>query len=451
MTKDMTQGSPRALILGFTIPLLFGNLFQQFYSLVDSIIVGKFLGVNQLAAVGATGSINFLILGFCMGVCNGFAVPVAQRFGAKDESGLRKYVANCTWLSIIIAVLMTVLTVSLCRQILLWMKTPADIIDDSYRYIVIIFAGIPVTILYNMVSSIIRSLGDSKTPVYFLVLSALLNVVLDLFCILVLKMGVAGAAVATVISQAISGICCLVFMIKKFEILRVRRDEWKMEGRIVSSLLFMGLPMGLQYSITAIGSVVLQSAINSLGSVAVASVTAANKIGMMFNCIFDSLGATMATFAGQNLGAGKTDRIRKGLVQGVLIGFGFWILSMVIIFFFSDYIALLFVDASETQILANVRTWLLITGASYWLLVFVNNVRLTIQGLGYSTLAICAGIMEMIARAFVGAVLVPRFGFVAVCFGHTAAWIMADAFLIPAYFVVMRRIESGKALAKTAK
>ena len=194
MVKDMTEGKPGRLILEFAIPLLMGNLFQQFYSLVDTAIVGKFLGVDQLAAVGSTGSINFLIIGFCMGICNGFAIPIAQRFGAKDESGMRRCVANSAWVSVIFAVVLTIVTVLLCRNILQWMRTPENIIDDAWMYIVIIFAGIPVTILYNLTSAIIRAMGDSKTPVYFLVMSALLNIVLDLFCILVLKMGVAGAA-----------------------------------------------------------------------------------------------------------------------------------------------------------------------------------------------------------------------------------------------------------------
>ena len=294
MIKDMTQGHPGKLILGFAIPLLFGNLFQQFYNLMDTLIVGKFLGVTQLAAVGATGSVNFLIIGFCTGICSGFAIPISQKFGARDEGGMRRYVANSIWVSTVFAAVLTVLTVALCRTILVWMKTPADIIDDSYAYIVIIFAGIPVTILYNLTSAIIRSMGDSKTPVIFLVIAALLNIVLDLFCILVLHMGVAGAAVATVISQAVSGVCCLVYMRKKYTILRMSREEMRFSPRLAGRLVIMGVPMGLQYSVTAIGSVILQSAVNVLGSMAVASVTAASKISMFFCCPFDALGTEMS-------------------------------------------------------------------------------------------------------------------------------------------------------------
>lgn len=441
MVKDMTQGSPRKLIFGFAVPLLLGNLFQQFYSLVDTVIVGKFLGVNKLAAVGATGSINFLIIGFCMGICSGFAIPIAQKFGAKDESAMRCFVANSAWLGGMFAAVLTVLTVALCRQILTWMKTPADIIADSYVYIVIIFAGIPVTVLYNLTSAIIRSMGDSKTPVYFLTLSAVLNIGLDLFCILVLRMGVAGAAVATVVSQAIAGAACLVYMIQKYEILRMRPGEAKVQPGLLLRLAVMGVPMGLQYSVTAIGSVILQSAVNTLGSVAVASVTAAGKVSMIFCCPFDALGATMATYAGQNMGAGKPQRIRQGLKEANIMGSVYAVLAFAVLFFAGKYVALLFVDAEETVILDNVALMLTVNGAFYIPLAFVNIVRFLIQGVGFSGLAIFSGACEMVARALAGFLLVPMFGFLAVCFANPLAWIAADLFLFPAYFKIMRRVE----------
>lgn len=441
MTKDMTQGSPRKLILGFAIPLLLGNLFQQFYSLVDTVIVGKFLGVTQLAAVGATGSINFLIIGFCMGMCSGLGIPIAQKFGAKDESMMRRYVANSAWLGIIFSVILTVLTVVLCRQILVWMRTPADIIDGSYSYIVIIFAGIPATILYNLTSAIIRSMGDSKTPVYFLILSATLNIVLDLFCILVLKMGVAGAAVATVISQTVSGVACLVYMIKKYEVLKIRQGEGKPQPELIKRLIIMGVPMGLQYSVTAIGSVVLQSAVNTLGSSAVASVTAASKISLFFCCPYEALGATMATYAGQNMGAGKPQRIRRGLHEAVMMGITYSVIAFIVLFTGGKYIALLFMDVKETAILENVQLMLTINSAFYIALTFVNTVRFLIQGIGFSGLAVFSGAFEMVARAMAGFLLVPLFGFNAVCFANPLAWLFADAFLFPAYFMIMRRVE----------
>lgn len=441
MVKDMTQGSPRKLILSFAVPLILGNLFQQFYSLVDTVIVGKFLGVTKLAAVGATGSINFLIIGFCMGLCSGFSIPISQRFGAKDEKGLRGYVANSAWLGIAAAVVITVLTVALCRQILVWMRTPEDIIEDSYRYIVIIFAGIPVTILYNLTSAIIRSMGDSRTPVYFLTLAAGLNIVLDLFCILVLHMGVAGAAVATVVSQAVAGVSCLIFMIRRFEILRMNGQEARPRRRMMIRLLTMGVPMGLQYSVTAIGSVILQSSVNMLGSAAVAAVTAAGKISMFFSIVFDSLGATMATYAGQNMGAKRADRIRQGLREANIMGCIYAAAAFAVLFFFGRRIACLFVDPTETAILDNVRQMLICNSAFYCALAFVNIVRFLIQGIGYSSLAIFSGVSEMVARGLAGMVLVPAFGFTAVCFANPLAWVFADLFLFPAYFWIMKRVE----------
>lgn len=436
----MTNGSPMKLILQFCIPLFFGMLFQQFYSMMDTVIVGKFLGVNALAAVGATGSINFMIIGFCMGVCNGFAIPVAQQFGAGDYHALRKYVANSAWLTIAFAGVMTVGVCALCRQILMWMNTPSDIMNGAYGYIFIIFLGIPVTYLYNLLSGIIRSLGDSKSPLIFLVFSSILNIALDMALILVFRMGVAGAAWATVISQAISGIACLIYMMKRFEILKITKEEWRLDGKYAAVLCNMGIPMGLQYSITAIGSVILQTAVNMLGSTAVASIAAASKIGLFFCCPFEAMGSTMATYAGQNVGAGKLDRISKGIKSTCIMGLVYSVAAFVLLTVFGTTIALLFVDASETLILQNVRWFLMINSAFFFPLALVNIVRFTIQGLGFSRLAILAGVCEMAARSIVGLGFVPVFGYIAACFASPIAWICADLFLIPAYLYVMKKL-----------
>lgn len=447
MKKDMTQGSPMRLILGFAVPLLFGLLFQQFYSMVDTIIVGHYLGVEALAAVGATGSVNFLIIGFCMGVCGGFAIPVAQEFGARHEQNMRRYVANCVWLSIIFAAVMTVLIVLLCRPILQVMRTPANIIDNSYNYIVIIFLGIPITYLYNMTAAILRSLGDSKTPVIFLVMAAILNIFLDLLCIIVFHMGVAGAAVATVVSQAIAGICCLIFMYKKFEILKLSREEWKWNKQFAGKLCGMGIPMGLQYSITAIGSVVLQSAVNGIGSDAVAAVTAGGKLSMFLMCPFDAMGSTMATYGGQNVGAGKLERVDKGLKSCLILGAIYSVIAAAIVYTVGNSMLLLFLDAGEAEILSNAYTFIKINVLFYFLLAIVNIVRFLIQGMGYSKLAVFAGAFEMLARGLMGFALVPLFGFRAVCFANPLAWIFADMFLIPAFFHV--RNKTAQILAKS--
>lgn len=441
MTKNMTKGSPMKLILGFSVPLLFGFLFQQFYSLVDTLIVGRFLGKENLAAVGATGSINFLIIGFCMGVCSGFSIPISHKFGAGDHSGLRRYAANCIWLAAAFATVLTVLTTCLCRQILTWMHTPENIIDGSYSYIWVIFLGIPVTFLYNMTSGIIRALGDSKTPVIFLVMSSFLNIGLDLFFILNLEMGVRGAALATVISQGVSGVCCLLFMIKKFEILHIQKDEWTPDAHMMRVLCGMGVPMGLQYSITAIGSVILQSATNTLGSDAVAAVTAAGRIGGFLACPFDAMGSTMATYGGQNVGAGRLDRVGQGLKSCILLGAGYSVIALCVSIFLGRPLATLFLDVSETAIINNVRFFMIMSTSFYFPLALVNIIRFLIQGMGFPTFAILAGVFEMTARTLAGLVLVPLFGFTGVALGSPTAWILADAFLIPAYFHVRKVLE----------
>lgn len=440
MEKDMTKGSPMRLILGFAVPLLFGLVFQQFYSMVDAVIVGHYLGVDSLAAVGATGSVNFLIIGFCMGVCNGFAIPIAQEFGAKHEGELKRFVANSVWLSIVFAVVITITVSLLCRPILQLMRTPANIINGSYDYIIIIFLGIPVVFLYNMTAAILRSLGDSKTPVVFLVLAAVMNIFLDVFCIVILPMGVAGAAVATVVSQAVAGLACLIYMRKKFTILKLSREECRWTRNCVSKLCNMGIPMGLQYSITAIGSVILQSAVNGIDSNAVAAVTAGSKVSMLLVCPFDALGSTMATYGGQNVGAGDLDRVDRGLKDCTKLGFLYSLIALGAVFLFGKQLLLLFLDAEEEQIIANAYYFMRISALFYFPLALVNIVRFLIQGMGFSKLAVFAGAFEMLARGLAGFLLVPVFGFVAVCLASPLAWIFADAFLIPAFFHVRKKM-----------
>lgn len=447
--KDMTVGSPIRLILGFAVPLFFGMLFQQFYSLMDTVIVGQFLGARALAAVGTTGSINFMIIGFCMGVCNGFAIPMAQRFGAKDEKMLRCFVANSVWLAIIFASVMTVVVSLLCRNILKWMNTPSDIIDEAYQYIFIIFIGIPATYLYNLLSGIIRSLGDSKSPLIFLVISSVLNIILDVVAILGFRMGVAGAAWATVLSQAISGVLCLFYMRKKFPILKISKEEWKIRGNCIGRLCSMGIPMGLQYSITAIGSVILQTAVNGLGSVVVASMTAGGKISMFFCCPFDAFGSTMATYAGQNVGACKLDRVTKGMVQCSFLAAAYSVLAAVVLIGFGDKLALLFVDSGEIEIIKNVEEVLMWNSLFYIPLALVNIIRFSIQGLGFGKLAIFAGVAEMVGRSIVGFGFVSVFGFTAACLASPIAWILADLFLVPAYRYCMRKLKRMMNFAET--
>ena len=442
MVKDMTNGSPSKHILGFAVPMLFGMLFQQFYNLVDTIIVGKTLGVEALAGVGATGSINFMIIGFCMGVCNGFVIPVAQCFGAKKPADLRKYVFNGYICSVVFAIVLTLASVIFCRRILIIMNTPADIIDHAYNYIVVIFIGIPTVFLYNMVSGVIRSLGDSKTPVVFLVLSSIINVVLEFFLILVCKMGVAGAGWATVTSQLISGLTCLIYMYKKYDILKGDKSERVLDRRFITNLCMNGVPMGLQYSITAIGSTILQAAVNTLGSTYVAAMTAGSKMFNFTCCPFDALGSTMATYAGQNVGAAKIKRLGQGVRSAMIIGSIYSVLSLIALYFTTDYIALLFVNASETTIIALTRQFILASACFYIPLTGVNVVRFCIQGMGFSVFAISAGILEMIGRAFAAIILIPSIGFMGACLASPIAWIAADAFLFPAFIHCAKKLNA---------
>ncbi|MBQ3223348.1 MAG: MATE family efflux transporter [Clostridia bacterium] len=449
-TKDMTHGNPTRLLIAFALPLICGTLFQQLYNMVDSIIVGKFLGVDALAAVGCCGSLNFLIIGFCNGTGSGMTIPIAQRFGAQDVPNLRRYVANCIYLGAFMAVVITLVTALNCRRILGWMNTPENIIEDANRYFTVILLGIPATVLYNVAASIMRALGDSRRPLYFLIFSSVLNIVLDLLLIVVCKTGVMGAAIATVISQLIAGILCVVYMVRSLPILHVQGEQWKPSTAHMKHLAGVGVPMGLQFSITAVGSVILSSAVNSLGSIAVASMTAAGKIAMLFNMAHDSMGSAMATYSGQNLGAKKLDRIGQGMKSALVIMCSYAVLTIFVMVFFGRALSLLFVDGSETDILSNVHFYLIVNSATSFLLAFVNIVRLTIQGLGFSNFALFAGVFEMIARTLVAFILVPAFGFRGACFANAAAWLAADLFLVPGYFRVMRRLRKAEAMQEKA-
>ncbi len=445
--KDLTVGNPMSLIMGFALSLFWGMLFQQLYNIIDTAIVANFLGKEAYAGVGATGAINFLIMGFCMGVCNGFAIPVAQRFGARDYKSMRKFVTHAIILSVIFAAVMTVIVSLNCRQILIGMKTPMEALDYAYGYIIVIFLGIPVTYMYNLLSGIIRALGDSKHPVQFLIIASVVNIGLDLLFIVPLHMGIAGAALATVLSQLMSGIMCLVFIIRKIDILKLSKEDWKTDRSHFTILLNMGVPMGLQYSVTAIGSVILQTAINGLGIDAVTAVTTAQKVGMFFCIPFDALGSTMATYGGQNVGAKKLEHLQQGLVAAVKLGCAYALVGFLILYFFGRSFALIFLDPGDVACLDNAHLYLIINSAFYIPLALVNIVRFLIQGMGFSMFAVLAGVMELVGRTLIAIIFIPMFGFPAACFASPVAWILADAFLIPAYVSVknkLKRIFNGQ-------
>ena len=434
MTKDLTSGSPLKVILLFSLPLVLGNLFQQFYALADTIIVGRFCGVSALASVGATGSVNYLILGFVIGVCNGFAIPIAQLFGARDYKDLRRHVANAAWLCMAASVVLTISTVALTRPMMQLMQTPDDIIDGAVIYIGWIFAGIPFIFLYNMVAAIMRALGDSKTPLYFLILTSALNIGLDLLFIVPFHFGVLGAALATDISQVISGVLSFIYLRRKFDVLKMEKDDLAFSKKASIHLLGIGVPMGLQCSITAIGSVIMQWAVNVLGSTAVAAVTAAGKTQGLLTIPMESVGTAMATYAGQNLGASRMDRVRQGVNSAMLIILIYGVASAFVLHFTDVQIMGLFLDtAKEVDIVAMGREYLFWNSVFFVPLGALIVWRYSIQGLGFSSLAMLAGVAEMVARTAVAIVLVPILGYFGAELSNPAAWIAACLFLYPAY------------------
>lgn len=440
-SKEMTAGAPLPLIFNFTLPLLLGNLLQQTYSLIDAAIVGKTLGIHALAAVGASTSVVFLILGFCNGCCCGFGIPVAQKFGARDYATMRRYISLGLRLAALMSILIALATSLSCSSILKMMQTPEAIFKNAYLYLLITFIGVPCTFFYNLLSSIIRALGDSKTPFYFLLFSTILNIALDFFSILVLGWGVAGAAIATVVAQGISAILCYFYMYKHFSIIQMEKGEEKFDANLTKNLLGIGIPMGLQFSITAIGSIMLQSANNALGTACVAAFTAAMRIKMFFICPFETLGIAMATYVGQNYGAGKPGRVGEGIKSSVLMMSVYAIFTFTVLMLFSHELLYLFVSPSETEIIRDATFFLHVASVFFPLVGLLCILRYSIQGAGFTNLAMFSGVAEMIARILVSLIAVPIWGYTAVCFGDSTAWLFADLFLIPAFFYVYKKIK----------
>lgn len=447
--RDMTVGSPLGLMVSFAVPLLLGNLFQQLYNMADAAIVGRYLGPNALAGVGVSSSVQFLVIGFCLGVCSGFGICVAQRFGAKDMSDMRRYVYHSLLLTALISIVVTTVTALLTPQILHLLNTPEDIYDEAYAYLFVIFLGIPFIMLYNVLSAILRAVGDSKTPFIFLVICTGVNIGLDIFCIVVLKMGVLGASVATVTAQALSGILCGIVIIKNFDILRVRKEDRKLDREHFVKLIVMAVPMGLQFSITAIGSMVMQAANNSLGSVYVSGFTAGMKIKQLAMCPFDALANAVATFAGQNYGAGRIDRVKKGFFEGILMGIGYGAAIGVVLYFFGRDMSMLFVEAKETAVLDASGLYLARLGMFYWALGILNVSRMTTQGLGFAGRTIFSGVMEMIARITMAVVFVPLYKYDAITWSDQVAWCAGIIYILPMCIICIRKIEKKMNLTES--
>lgn len=441
MTRDMTTGSPLKSILRFCVPLLIGNLFQQFYNLADSILVGRILGLNAFAAVGTTGALSFLILGFATGSCSGLAIPIAQSFGAGDLEGVRRRTAQLVWLGFGITAIIRLICFFWTDDLLRLMNTPAEIFDDAYRYIFIVFMGVGATMLYNLSSAVLRSLGDSRTPLHFLIAAAAVNVILDILFMKYLHFSVEGAAWATVLSQLASGIACLVYMAKKIPVLNLHHDDMKPDWKRICYMAAIGVPMGLQFAITAVGSIILQGAVNGLGAQAVAAVSAASKVHNVVAAPLETCGIAMATYCGQNLGAGQYARIRRGIWSTTAAAMIYCALAFVFNYSAGRGMATLFVSPSEVMILQDVQKYLVIQSVFYPMLAVIFIFRNGLQGMGYSNQAMMAGVSELIARALVSFGLVGSLGFTAVCYANPAAWLFADGVLLVLYVRVMRRLD----------
>lgn len=441
-TTDLTVGRPLTQILKFALPLVLGTLFQQLYSFADTVIVGRCLGTDALGAVGTTYSLNFLILGFVQGACVGFGIPVAETFGAKDQGGLRKYLFNGALLCVVLSVVFTLFTTLMAGPLLQLIHTPEELYADAVLYIRIIFLGIPATVLYNYASSVLRAMGDSQHPFYFLLAASVLNIGLDYLLIVSIGMGVDGAAIATVLSQLLSGgLCAFWFFTRtaKQEELTFRGQSSLLSAGHCKRLAYIGFPMGFEYSVSAIGAVIMQDAINLLGSTAVAAQTAGEKIRQMFTLPMESVGMAMATYVGQNHGAHRTDRIQQGIKDGCTIQLTYCVAAWVVIFFVKPYAVGLVLGDADPAVTAGAIQYLAIMSLLFCFHGLLMIFRNTLQGLGYSVQAIISGVGELIGRSLGGLLAVKTgLGYVGICLSNPFAWGLAMLYCM---FMVRRMLK----------
>ena len=436
----MTSGNPTKLIISFMIPLFLGNLFQQFYNIVDSIVAGRFVGVNALAAIGSTTSLMFLVTGLLNGTSSGFAILISQWFGAKDYKAMRRYLAMSIYLMVIIVVVMTVGLSVANEPLLRLMNSPDNLIGDIKSYMAVIYAGLFATGAYNTLAAVLRAVGDSKSPLYFLIISGILNIFLDIVFVVWLGTGVVGCGYATVIAQGISAILCFLYILKKFPILHLKKEDFVFSGLLCKKLLALGVPMALQFSITSIGTIIVQAAINVYGATCIAGFAAGGKIQNVLAVIFISYGAAMATYVGQNCGAGKMDRVRQGVrsTQIMVLIWSFVLMALVLIF--GKYAIYLFVDRSETKVIEAALTYF---KAIAWCYPFLGSIfiyRNALQGMGYGFVPMLGGVFELVARTLIVMIVAGKASYFGVCLSDPAAWIAALIPLIPYYIYIMKKI-----------
>lgn len=449
--KSLTSGKPLKLVIWFTVPLLIGNMFQQLYSFMDALFVGRFIGLNALAAVGATGSLTFLVIGFAQGASSGLAIPTAQAFGARDERGVRRSFVASIWIAIMLTVLITALTAGLTMPMLKIMQTPQNIIQDSAAFVRVIFLGFGASMAFNMLSNQIRALGDSKTPLIFLIIACIVNIALDFLFILVFKMGVAGAGWATVTAQVFSSLCCVWYIGKRIPYLHLRKQDMTFDWAEIKKQLGISLPMGFQMSIIAIGAVILQVMLNTLGTDAVAAYTAAGRIDQLATMPAASFGVTMATYVAQNLGAREYARIRQGIHQTLALNCGVSAVLGGLIILFSKQLIGLFVAPDQTHVIAMAQTYFHFNSSMYWFLAILFTTRYTLQGLGQTGVPMLAGLFELIMRVIAGIGLVPLLGFTGASMANPLAWIGSVAVLITSYFHTMKKLKIREEQQKLAR
>lgn len=433
MTKDMTSGNPTRLILGFAVPLLLGNIFQQLYNMVDSIIVGRGIGVDALAAVGATGSINFLVLGFVIGLTTGFSILISQYYGAGDLDEMKRSVTMSVYLSIGATILITAISVLGARPLLEIMNTPANILEDALTYITIIFWGIGATIMFNLFSAMLRALGDSRTPLYAMIISSLVNIGLDIYFVMYQHMGVAGAAYATVIAQILSCFFCF-FRILGIKDLHLKRHHWTFHPRLLYRLFKLGVPVAFMNSVTATGVMVLQFVVNGYGSIYVAAYSSANKIMNLVEQPGVTFGLAMATFAGQNLGAGQYERIKLGLNKTIKISTTVNIVLAIIMLLFGKQILALMVSGDEIEVIDIAYQYIVICVLALWVLGLLFIYRSSLQGMGDTVVPMISGAIEFITRIVIAITLPSIIAFHSIAVAEISAWITATILLMIAFY-----------------
>ena len=437
--KDMTSGNPLKLLVMFSIPLLCGNVFQQLYLMADTIIVGKTLGANALAAVGATGSLAFMMIGGIYGLTSGFAVITAQRFGAGDQKGVKHSIATIAELSLIMWVVITVFCIWFVDPMLKMMNTPKEIFNDSEKYIAALFWGCGAFILYNGVASILRALGDSKTPLIFLVVASGLNIILDFVFILTFKMGVAGAAWATVVSQLVAGVWCFIYARKHFRhIMTLSPQAWRLDPKFAWEHLRVAVPMGTQFLIIAIGSIILQSQLNTLGEVTIAAYTAACRADQLAIQPFLAFSIALSTYVAQNYGAGRMDRIILGIKQCIKLSVTVSIIGGIMIIIFNRQITMMFFKDADPELLRESGWFLTFNAAFYSVLAMLFILRNSLQAMGRAFAVLASGIVELFCRSFTAFYLIANFGFFGACFANIGAWWGAAIMLAIIYFKTMR-------------